>query len=56
MTKQKIEENQIYILYAHSVVEMENITLVNNATLCMNATKYDVAVWRGTVHKKLLAA
>ncbi len=28
---------------------MEDVTLVNNATLCMNVTRHDVAVWRGTI-------
>ncbi len=28
----------------------------NNATLCMNVTRHDVAVSRGTVHKELLTA
>ncbi len=48
--------NRICILYARWVVEMEDVTPVNNATLCMNATRHDVVLWRGTVHKELLAA
>ncbi len=35
---------------------MEDVTLVNNATLCMNAIRHNAAVWRGTVHEELLAA
>ncbi len=52
----KIEEKLDGILYTRWVVEMEGVTLVNNPTLCMNATRHDVAVWGGTVHKELLAA
>ncbi len=33
---------------------MEDITLVNNATLCMNVTRHNAAMWRGTVQKELL--
>ncbi len=51
----KIEENRICIICDNWVVEMEDITLVNNEALCMNVTRHDVAVWRGTVHKELLA-
>ncbi len=35
---------------------MEDVTPVNNAALCMNATRHNVAVWSGTVHKELLTA
>ncbi len=50
------EKNQIYILYVRWLAEMEDVTLVNNVTLCMNVIRYDVTVWRGTVHKELFAA
>ncbi len=35
---------------------MEDVTRVNNATLCMNATKHNVAAWRSTMHEELFAA
>ncbi len=54
--RKKLRKNRIYILYACWVTEMEEVTLVNNATLCMSATWYNVAMWRGTMHKELLAA
>ncbi len=44
----KVEEKRM--------VEMEDVSPVNNATLCINANRYDVMVWTGTVHKELLAA
>ncbi len=51
LAKKKKMKNQICILYTPWMVEVEYITLVNNATLCMNTTKHDVAKWRCTVHK-----
>ncbi len=33
---------------------MEDVILVNNATLCMNVTQHDAVVWRGTMQKELL--
>ncbi len=56
LAKKKLRKNWICILYPHREVKMEDVTLVNNVTLCMNITRYDVAVWRGTMHKKLFAA
>ncbi len=35
---------------------MEDVTLVNNVALGMNATRHDVVVQKGTVHKELLTA
>ncbi len=35
---------------------MEDVTLLNNVTQCMNATMHEVAAWKGMVHKELLAA
>ncbi len=55
MKQKQSRKNWIYILYTHWVVEMEDVTLVNNVTLCMNMTRHNVVVQRGTVHKELLA-
>ncbi len=52
-TRKKSMKNRIHILY--TVVEMEDVTLVNNVSLCINTTRHDVAVWRGTVHKEQLS-
>ncbi len=53
---EKIEENRIYILYALWKVEMEDVTLLNNTTLCKNATRNDVVVGKGAMHKELFVA
>ncbi len=53
--EKKSRKNQICILYAPWVVEMEDVTLINNATLYMNVTRHDGEVWKGTTHKELLA-
>ncbi len=53
-TKKIKEKSDLHSLRS-LVVEMEDVTLVNDATLCMNTTRHDVALWRGTVHKDLLA-
>ncbi len=50
------EMNRTYLPYARWVVEMEDVTLINNATLCTTTTRQDVVVWRGTMHKELLNA
>ncbi len=50
----KLRKNQIFTNSLHSLNGEEDVTLVNNATLCMNTTRHDVAVWRGTAHKELL--
>ncbi len=51
----KIEEkSDLYSLCSLSG-EMEDVTLVNNATLCVNVTRHDVVVYTGTIHKELLA-
>ncbi len=47
----KIQENWICILYTRWVVELEDVTLVNNAALCMNVIFHDGLVWRSTMHK-----
>ncbi len=54
--QKKLKKNGICILYVHRVVELEDVTLVNNATLCMNATRCNVVVWRDTMHSELLVA
>ncbi len=54
-TKKIGEKLDLYSLHSW-VVEMEDVTPVNNTTLGTNATRCDLAVWRGTVHKELLAA
>ncbi len=41
--RKKSRKNRIYILYTLWVVEMEDVKLVNNATLCINATRHNVA-------------
>ncbi len=52
--RRKIEEKLDLHLYSHCVVKIEDVALVDNVTLCINATRHDVAVWRGTMHKELL--
>ncbi len=49
--RKKSRKNHICILYACWVVKMEDVTLVNNTTICMNVTRLDVALWKGTAQR-----
>ncbi len=50
----KVEESDSHSLRSLSG-KKEDVTPVNNATLCLNTTSHNVAMWKGTMHKELLS-